>query len=95
MPVCTEPVMTIAGKDASYVQSSEDDTGEQTEQTDDGSISAFDFVAADNYIYAIWTQNKTVVKKALIQTVKKHRMQRTVLPKHSFIQSGLTMQTMW
>ncbi len=60
-----EPVMTVAGKDASYVQSSEDDTEEQAEQTDDGSIAAFDFVAADNYIYAIWTQNKTVVKEGI------------------------------
>ncbi len=62
-----EPVMTIAGKDSEVTNGSQD-SETQEEQTDDESIVSFDFVAADNYIYAIWNQKKTVVKDGIDPT---------------------------
>lgn len=73
-----EPVMTIAGKDTK--ESTAEVPGEEAtepvtdvveeveEAEDDGSIASFDFVAADNYIYAIWPQSKSVVKEGIDPT---------------------------
>lgn len=57
------PVMTIAGREVTEAEESDEEL-----KQDDGAIASFDFVAADEYIYAVWTQNRSVVKEGIDET---------------------------